>query len=179
MTIGHLYLGLLGFGLAYALLAGVMGWFSDLGGDIHLDAGGHLDAGTMHPISGTVVATFITGFGAGGTVAHYYLGWSLTAGLGLATATGLVVAAAAFGILELIFKETQAGSEYTVEEALGREAEVITSIPAGGTGEVAYMARGQRVQSSARTIDDAAVAKGQLVVIEKVSGSTVYVRGKT
>lgn len=178
MTIGHLYLGLLGFGLAYALLAGIMGWFSDLGGDIHLDAGGHLDAGHMHPIGGTVIATFITGFGAGGTVAHYYLGWSLTAGLGLATATGLIVAAAAFGVLELIFKETQAGSEYTVEEAVGREAEVITSIPAGGTGEVAYMARGQRVQSAARSIDDGAVARGQLVVIEKVSGSTVYVRKK-
>jgi membrane protein implicated in regulation of membrane protease activity len=179
MTIGHLYLGLLGFGLTYALLAGVMGWFSDLGGEIHLDAGGHLEAGTMHPISGTVVATFITGFGAGGTVAHYYLGWSLTAGLGVATATGLVVAAAAFGILEVIFKETQAGSEYSDEEAVGREAEVITSIPAGGTGEVAYMARGQRVQSSARAIDDVAVARGQPVVIEKVSGATVHVRRKT
>lgn len=179
MTIGHLYLGLLAFGLTYALLAGVMGWLSDLGGDIHVDVGGHLDAGHIHPISGTTVATFITGFGAGGTIAHYYLGWSLTAGLALATATGLAVGAAAFGILELIFKQTQAGSEFTVEEAVGREAEVITSIPAGGTGEVAYSARGQRVSSAARATDDAAISKGQRVTIESVSGATVYVRKKT
>ena len=178
MTIGYFYLGLLGFGLTYALLAGILGWFSDLGGDIHVDVSGHLDAGHMHPVSGTTLATFITGFGAGGTVAHYYLGWSLAPGLLLATATGVVVAAAAFGVLELIFKETQAGSEFTVDEAVGREAEVITPIPPGGTGEVAYMARGQRVQSSARTTEDGTISKGEIVVIDKVSGATVYVRRK-
>lgn len=72
MTIGLLYIGLLVVGVVYALIAGGLGWIADLGGgDVHLDASGHLDAGHPHPISGTTAATFVTGFGGGGTVAHY------------------------------------------------------------------------------------------------------------
>ncbi len=89
-----------------------------------------------------------------------------------------MVAAAAYAILDFIFRETQAGSEFAVGETVGREAEVIVSIPAGGVGEVAYIMRGQREQSSARAIDGAAIPKGSPVVIERVSGPTAYVRRK-
>ena len=177
MTIGHFYLGLLGLGLAYALLAGLTGWLSDLGGgDIHFDTSGHLDAGHLHPISGTTVATFITGFGGGGTVAHYFLNWSLLGGLALGVATGAIVAGAAYALLEVVFRHTEAGSEYTVEEVIGREAEVITAIPEGGVGEIAYIARGQRVSCSAKSVDGATIPKGSLVLVDKITGSTAYVR---
>jgi hypothetical protein len=67
VTIGLLYVGLLVLGVVYAAVAGALGWIADLGeGDIHVDASGHLDAGHPHPISGTTMATFITGFGPGG-----------------------------------------------------------------------------------------------------------------
>jgi hypothetical protein len=179
MSLGVLYVVLLALGFAYALFAGVMGWFSDLGGgDVHLDAGGHLDIGHPHPISGTTIATFVTGFGGGGVVAHYFLEWPPLGSLAAALGSGLVVAAAAFGVLELIFSQTQAGSEFAVEETVGREAEVITAIPAGSVGEVAYVARGQRESGPARATDGAAIAKGTLVVIDKVLGSTLYVRRK-
>ena len=65
MSIGMLYVGLLILGVVYAVIAGALGWLSDLGhADVHMDAGGHLDAGHAHPVSGTTIATFITGFGA-------------------------------------------------------------------------------------------------------------------
>jgi membrane protein implicated in regulation of membrane protease activity len=179
MTIGVLYVGLLGLGVVYAILSGALGWLADLGdGDIHLDASGHLDAGHPHPLSGTIVATFLTGFGGGGVMAHYILRWSLLPGLVLATGTGLALGAAAFGILEVIFKHTQAGSEFVPGEATGREGEVITPIPEGGMGEVAYVMRGQRESAPARSASAVAVPKGTLVLIEKVSGSTLYVRPK-
>ena len=179
MSIGIVYVGLLMLGVLYALIAGALGWLSDLGGgDLHLDASGHLDAGHFHPVSGTTVATFITGFGGGGAVAHYMLEWPPLRGVLVASLSGLVLAAAAYGVLEMIFKQTQAGSEFAVGEAVGRDAEVITAIPAGGTGEVAYLARGQRVQAPARGAGGAAVPRGRPVVIEKVSGQTVYVRPK-
>jgi hypothetical protein len=179
MSIGIFYLCLLLLGLLYALLSGVLGWFADLGhGEIQFDSGGHLEAGSPHPISGTTVATFVTGFGAGGVVAHYGLKWELLAGLGLALVSGFAVAAAAFGVLELIFKQTQAGSEFDVQEMVGREVEVITPIPAGGMGEIACSAKGQREVAAARSIDGSAIGKGRLAVIEKVTASTVYVRVK-
>jgi membrane protein implicated in regulation of membrane protease activity len=179
MSIGVVYVGLLILGTVYALLTGLMGWFSDLGnGDVHVDASGHLEAGHAHPISGTTVATFITGFGGGGTIAHYLLGWSLLGGMAAAVVSGLVLAGAAFAVLELIFQQTQAGSEFAVEEMVGREAEVITTIPAGGTGQVSFAAKGQREIASARSTDGSEVPKGSRVTIDGVTGSTLHVRNK-
>ncbi len=179
MSVGLLYVCLLCLGLLYALIAGALGWLSDLGGsDIHVDAGGHFDAGHPHPISGTTVAAFVTGFGAGGVLGHYSLDWPLLGSLGSALAGGFVAAGTAFGVLELIFSQTQAGSEFALEQLAGREGEVITTIPAGGVGEVAFVVKGQREQGAARAMDGSAIAKGQVVVIEKVLGSTLHVRAR-
>ena len=183
MTIGIFYISLLVLGFLYSVISLLAGWISDVGGHFHLDLGGHdvaghADTGHLGPISGTTVATFITGFGGGGVIAHYWAGWSLLGSLAVAIGSGVVVAAAAYAILDFIFKETQAGSEFAVGETVGREAEVIVSIPAGGVGEVAYIMRGQREQSSARAVDAGGIPKGSAVVIERVSGPTAYVRRK-
>lgn len=179
MSIGVVYIGLLIVGVVYAMIAGALGWLSDLGGgDIHVDASGHLSAGNVHPISGTIVATFTTGFGGGGIVGHYLLTWPLVGGLALATGSGLALAAAAFFTLELMFKHTQAGSEFDTRELVEREAEVMTTIPPGSTGEITYIVRGQRETAAARASDGGTIPKGQLVVIERVTGSVAHVRVK-
>jgi len=179
MSIGIFYLGLLGIGIVYALLATLLGWFSDLGGgDAHVDAGGHLDAGHPSPLSGTVIATFITGVGGGGSVAHFMLEWSTLPGILAATASGLVLAGAAFLILDLLFAQTQGGAEFATSETIGRDAEVITTIPKDGAGEIAYIVRGQRESSSARSVDGSSIPKGRTVVIERTTGPTAHVRLK-
>ncbi len=177
MTIGSIYVSLLVIGFVYALISAFFGWLGDHdAGGIHADASGHLDAGQPHPISGTTAATFITGFGGGGTIAHHTLEWSLFPGLLLATASGCLLAGLAFAALDLLFSHTQAGSEYRVEDTVGRTAEVITTIAAGGTGEIAYTVKGQRERSAARSVDGTAIAKGRSVVIEKFAGATAHVR---
>lgn len=179
MTIGIIYVGLLIMGVVYAFISGAMGWLSDLAsGEIHGDLGAHADLGHPHPISGTTVATFLTGFGGGGVVGHYGLGWSTGKGALLATGSGFALALAAFLVLDWLFSQTQAGSEFTSESIVGRQAEVITTIPQGGTGEVSYFVKGQRETGSARSTDGAAVRKGSTVVVEKVVGSTFYVRAQ-
>ena len=80
--------------------------------------------------------------------------------------------------LELIFKHTEAGSEFGASSLADREAEVITAIPSSGTGEIATVVRGQREATAARASDGQAIAKGQLVVIERVTGSVAHVRAK-
>lgn len=158
----------------YALLTAVFGWMGDhnFGFDAH--GVGHVDQ--PHPISGTVVATFITGFGGGGTVAHYLLEWSLLPGLLAASATGAVMAGAAFGVLELVFSRPEVGSEFKTTDAAGRIAEVITTIPAEGIGEIAYVVKGQHERAGARAVDDQLIKKGKTVVIERIMGTTAYVR---
>jgi membrane protein implicated in regulation of membrane protease activity len=178
MTIGFFYTLCLGVGLGYAVLSAALGWLFDSGGDVHVDAAGHLDAGHISPISGTTIATFVTGFGAGGTLAHHVLDWAVIPGMLLATASGLVLAGAAFAVLEFIFSRTQAGSEYSTDDVVGCDAEVITSIRENGIGEIAYVVKGQRERLSARTGDGTAIAKGSAVVVESLAGSTAYVRRK-
>ena len=176
MTIGLIYVSLLAIGIIFAVISAFFGWLGDHDfGGVHADASGHLDVGQPHPISGTTVATFITGFGGGGTIAHHTLEWSLFPGLLLATASGGMLAALAFGILDLLFTHTQAGSEYSVDDTVGRSAEVITSIAAGGTGEIAFTVKGQRERAAARSVDGAAIARGRSVVIESFSGATARV----
>lgn len=187
MSVGLIYICLLGLGVVYALMTGVFGWLSDLiggGGDVHVDVGGHdvaghldsVDASHSHPITGTTAATFVTGFGGGGIVAHYLLGYSTVPGLFVASGSGFVLAFAAYLALDWLFKQTQGGSEYSVAETAGREAEVITAIPAGGMGEIAYLVRGRRENSPARAVDGGEIPKGRLVIIEKTLGNTFYVR---
>jgi hypothetical protein len=177
---GIVYIALLLLGVIYAIVAGALGWLGDMfDGDIHVDASGHLDAGHMHPISGPVIASFVTGFGAGGIVGHYLLHWPLLGGVGLATGVGLALAGGAFLVMETIFKHTQGGAEFQVEDVAGRDAEVITAIPAGGTGEIAVIVKGQREVGPARSAEGAAIAKGQVVMVEKVMGQTFYVRARS
>ena len=182
MTIGIFYISLLVLGFLYSVISLLAGWLTDVGGHLdlggHVDVPGHADVGHLGPISGTTVATFVTGFGGGGVIGHYWLQWPLLGSLGIAIGSGVAVAAAAYGILDFIFRETQAGSEFAVGETVGREGEVIVSIPEGGVGEVAYIMRGQREQSSARAVDGALIPRGSAVVIERVSGPTAYVRRK-
>ncbi len=177
MTIGLIYTGLLALGIVYALFATIFSWFADhdFGGG-HTDVPGHVDGGQPHAISGTVVATFITGFGGGGTLAHYQLQWSLLPGLAVAILSGAILAASAFGILEMLFARTQAGSEFELSDMVGRTAEVITPIAVDGTGQIAYMVKGQRERSAARSADGTAIARGDSVVIERIVGATAHVR---
>jgi membrane protein implicated in regulation of membrane protease activity len=179
VTIGLLYIGLLLFGVFFAILSGAMGWFSDIGDgghDVQVDASGHLDAGHAHPVSGTTIATFITGFGAGGTLAHYLFHWQTGGSLAFATGSGLALAGAAYLVLDLIFSQTQAGSEFGSDALIGRNAEVTTPIPENGAGEIAYDVKGQRETAAARTVDGAPLGRGKQVVIDHVTGSTLYVK---
>ncbi len=183
MTVELFYNSCLGVGLGYALLTSVFGWLFDHGdgggGDVQVDATGHLDAGHISPVSGTSIATFITGFGAGGTLAHNVLDWNLIPGMLLAAGSGLTLAGAAFVILDFIFVRTQAGSEYVMADVVGNVAEVITPIREDALGEIAYVVKGQRERMSARASDGVALAKGTLVIIESLTGATAYVRRKS
>ncbi|MEM9594546.1 MAG: NfeD family protein [Acidobacteriota bacterium] len=172
-----LYTACLLLGVAYALVATVLGWLLGHGdGDVHVDATGHLDLGHPSPVSGTTLATFVTGFGGGGVFSKHLLGLSPVATMLAATATGLLLAGAAFAVLDFLFARTQGGSEYRADDVAGKTAEVITSLPAGGTGEVAYVIKGQRERASAKAIDGSAIPKGSRVTVVQMVGSTAHVR---
>jgi len=184
MTIKLLYFACFVVGFVYAFMSSVLshlfGGDGDHGGDIGHGDMGHGDVGhgevSLPILSPTIIAAFVTGFGGTGILVTYLTRWPVVSGVLAAVVGGLVLAGSAFGLLSLIYSHTQGGSEYQTSELIGISAEVITAIPISGFGEIAYEARGSRVNAAARTLDGQAIAKHEHVRIVKVVGSTHFVK---
>jgi hypothetical protein len=184
MTIKLLYFACFAVGFLYAFISSVLshlfGGDGDHGGDFgHGDVGhgdiGHADA-ALPILSPTIIAAFVTGFGGTGILVSYLTRWAVVSGVITAVIGGLLLAGSAFGLLSFIYSRTQGGSEYQTSELTGIGAEVITTIPESGFGEIAYEIRGSRVNAAARSVDGHPIAKHSHVTIAKVVGSTHFVK---
>ncbi len=174
MSVGVIYFLSFAIGLGYAIFVGLSGHF--FGGD---GVDGHMEVGTdlpISPLSPTVVATFLTGFGGGGLLAQSYFQLSLGKGVVIALLTGVFLSGGTFGILTLLFRSTQAGSEFSFPEMVGKMVQVITPIPENGTGEIALIAKGTRINSPARSVDGKPIPRNAAVTIVQVVGNVFYVR---
>jgi membrane protein implicated in regulation of membrane protease activity len=179
MTIKLLYFACFAIGFLYAFISSVLshlfGGDGDHGGDIGHGDIGHADV-SLPILSPSIIAAFITGFGGTGILVTYLTGWPVVSGVLAAVVGGLLLAGSAFGLLSFIYSRTQGGSEYQTSELVGASAEVISTIPQNGFGEIAYEARGSRVNAAARTMDGQAIAKHEHVKIIKIIGSTHFVK---
>jgi membrane protein implicated in regulation of membrane protease activity len=174
MSVGVFYFLCFAIGLGYAIFVGLAGHlFGGDGVDTHMDVGTDLP---LSPLSPTVIATFLTGFGGGGLLANSYFQLSLGKGVLIAILTGILLSCGTFGALTLLFKNTQAGSEFSLSEMVGRIVQVITPIPENGTGEVALEVKGTRVTGPARTVDGKPVPRNTAVTIVRVVGNLYYVK---
>src|SRR5262245_54772521 len=123
MSVGVIYFLCFGVGLFYAIVVGLSG--NLFGGDVdhHMDVGTDLP---ISPLSPTVIATFLTGFGGGGLLANSYLHLGAGAGVTIALLTGVGLSGGTFLAISLLFRSTQGGSEYTYSDMVGRVVQVIT-----------------------------------------------------
>ena len=121
-------------------------------------------------------AGFVTAFGAFGTLALNLFSTSARSSLLWAALGGLVVGLASHLVFYYAFIKPQGSSEMTIRDVLGARAEVITPIPAGGLGEIAFVAQGARVTMSARSADGGALARGVTVLVDDRVGSVAIVR---
>jgi hypothetical protein len=191
-----LYLGLVGFGLIYAVLILIAGAVHSLhipGLDIHVGAHhfGPVDVHTApdlnvsdvsHPsvkipsLSPITIASFITAFGAFGLISLGLFEVSTRFSLIWATLGGLIMAAIAHFAFGYFLIAPQGSSEIHLRDLIGTIAEVITPIPADSVGEVAFVAQGGRVTYTAKSLNGISIARGTTVIIEKVIGGVAVVR---
>jgi hypothetical protein len=197
------YFALMAVGVLYAIIILVGGALSNI--DLpHIDIGAHgIDFGGAHvpdanihvgadagpdashgevsvrSLSAVSIASFVTAFGASGIIAIQLLEISPRWSLLIAAAGGLVVGA----IVQLAFSyfllAPQGSSEVRARDIMGAVGEVITPIPAGNVGEIAYVARGARVTSTARSADGKAIPRGTIVRVTNMVGSIVLVASTT
>jgi len=174
-----LVVGLL-FTIGSALLGHLFGGHD---ADTDIGTGGHAEAGFDHSgipglsfFSPTVLAAFVTAFGGLGMIFSQIdvtaSVW-VSAPLSIAGAGGLAYAVLA--LFNAIFRRTQSSSESQVATLLDHEASVITPIPAGGVGEIAYVQSGTRYSAPARAEDGSAVPSGHTVRITRIVGTQFYV----
>ncbi len=179
------YLICFGVGLLFALVSAFASHLFGGGHDTHIDhgAGGHAEAGAdshdmpgFSPLSPTIIASFVTAFGGLGMIFSRIEATSnswISAPLALLGA--FVIAAAVLALFRAIFSSTQSSSESIVGSLAGQSATVITPIPAGAVGEIAYVQGGTRYTAPAREESGAAVAAGRSVKITRVVASQFYV----
>jgi len=161
-------------GLGYAIIMGISGHlFGGDAGDAHMDVGTDLP---VSPLSPTVIATFLAGFGGGGLLANTYLQLSLGRGILVAMLTGFFLSGGTFLAITLLFRSTQAGSEYSLDSMVGKLVQVIIPIPEDGTGEIAMVAKGTRIHGPARSVDGQPIRRDAAVTIVRVVGNVYYVR---
>ena len=172
-------------GLLFAIISAIAGHFFDHG-DGHADVGtgGHAEAGFDHSgmpgisfFSPTVLASFVTAFGAFGLIFTRIPPLSsVWASAPLSAVGGGGVAWLVFLLFNAMFSRTQSSSESHVASLLGQTASVITPIPIDGVGEIAYVQGGTRYTAPARAEVGELIANGQTVRISRVVGTQYYVR---
>jgi membrane protein implicated in regulation of membrane protease activity len=193
-TLTGVYIGCLGVGLVYAIFSMVFSGHSDAGGhdiggghdvpigghDVGHDIGGH-DAGQsdvtqVSPLSPTVIACFVAAFGAFGWTGRG-IGFGALGSALFGVVGGLAIGTGVFYLLAKVFYACEASSEGKQIDMIGRVAEVITPIPPGHPGEIAYILGGSRYTAPAMTDEPSKkeVPKGSSVRIKRVVGATVYV----
>jgi membrane protein implicated in regulation of membrane protease activity len=175
----------LAVGLLFTIISAVAGHFFG-GGEAHADVGtgGHAEAGFDHSgmpgisfFSPTVLASFVTSFGAFGLIfTRIPATRSVWASAPLSAAGGVVVAWLVFLLFNAMFKGTQSSSESHVGSLVGQTASVITPIPEDGVGEIAYVQGGTRYTAPARAETGHPISSGQTVKICRVVGTQFHVQ---
>ncbi len=180
------YLFCLVVGFVFVLGSAVMG---HLGGDHgHVGgSGGHAEAGAdssdapgVSLFSPIVMAAFVAAFGAFGLIfSQFEATKSPVISSALSIVCAVVVAGSLVGALRKLVRASDSSSESQVVTLVGHVATVITPIPAGGVGEIAYVQGGSRYTAPAREESGTAVGNGSEVKITRVVGSQFYVASKT
>lgn len=170
-------------GLLFSLISAVAGHFFGGGDGGDVGTGGHAEAGfdnTGLPgisfFSPTVLASFVTAFGAFGLIfSKIEVTSSVWLSAPLATVSGGAIAAVTFWFFNSMFTKTQSSSESRLATVVGMTASVITPIPENGVGEIAYVQANSRYTAPARAEGGVAVPAGQPVKITRIVGTQFYV----
>lgn len=170
-------------GLAFTVISAIAGhFFGGHDGDA-LGTGGHAEAGLdssglpgISFFSPTVLATFVTAFGALGLVFEQIEATkSVWVSAPLSALGAGTVAVLVFWLFNAMFRHTQSSSESRVGELVGHSATVVTPIPSDGVGEIAYVHGGARYTAPARSTAVEPIAGGRAVKIARIVGTQFYV----
>lgn len=145
------------------LLDGVSGWFDWLTIDGH------------HLFQPVVLAGGITVFGGAGLLLHRYAPMAAAGVYVASAALAAAIGAAMYFVYVRPMKASENSVGFSMHDLEGKRAEVLTSIPATGFGEVLVKIGAGHTNQIAESFDKEDVPSGTEVVIVRVRGEVVYV----
>ena len=171
------------FGLIFTLFSAVAGHLFGGHGEAQVGMGGHADGGVGHDgvpgislLSPTVLASFVTAFGALGLI---FCKMDATSSVWISAPLSffgaLAVALLVLWMFNAIFKRTESSSESRVAMLIGRTAAIVTPIPENGVGEISYTQAGSRYTAPARAAKGGTIASGRTVRITRIVGTQFFV----
>jgi len=178
---GYIYGICLALGLLFTIVSAVAGHLFGGHDGADVGTGGHAEAGFSDSgvpgisfFSPTVLASFVTAFGACGLIlksveAPLYVSAPVSAMAGGLIALGVL------WVFNTMFRRTESSSESRVASLTGQAASIVTPIPEGGVGEIAYVQGGSRYTAPARSVDGRAVGASSSVRITRIVGTQFYV----
>jgi membrane protein implicated in regulation of membrane protease activity len=165
------------------VISAFLGHLTDFGGEHGGAHDGGLDAHgapSFHfPFfSPLAVATLFTSVGGFGLVAKYGVGLTDWPSLLVAGPASLGTTWAVTYFAYRVVSSSRGSSELRTASFAGALGEVVTPIPEGGVGEVAAVVDGQRFSGPAREAQGRPVARGTLVSVVQLVGSTLVVAAR-
>jgi len=168
-----IYAAIAAFGLLVLLVMLLGGDIFGADHDVGHDALGAGDHGGPSIFSARIMSAFLTAFGVGGVLARYY-GLSHVAASGVGIVLGVVMSSLVLQFAKLLYSQ-QASSALDMRRLVGTSAEVSVAIPAGGVGQIAVSAGGERSEHVARSADGRALNRGAAVVVTALGADSVIV----
>ena len=163
-----LYFAIALIGTLFLILSAVLGEVFDFFGDADADVDGGVS-----PLSGKVLATAMTAFGATGMITQYY-DWGPLLSAATAAVSALFLGAAAWWGISALQSQT-ASTDTIVSSMRGRNAQVTVTIPAGSLGEVQLSSVTGSRHMSARAVDGSSIPAGTSVRVVETAGSVLLV----
>ena len=178
-----IYLTCLVVGLVFTVGSAVMGHLFGGHDGADVGTGGHAEAGFDQSgvpgisfFSPTVMASFVTAFGACGLILDKIPATSsYWASAPLSAVAGGMIAALVFWLFNTLFQKTESSSESRVATLIGQAASIVTPIPENAVGEIAYVQGGTRYTAPARATNGKAVGAGKGVRICRIVGTQFFV----
>lgn len=173
-TLSLIYVVLLGISLLFVVMSLLGAEVTDAI-DLDLDLDIEADGLDLPSVSGFALAVFMASFGAIGLITKLGMGMSAMGSVLSAVLAGLVLGTAAQALFIYVLSPTKSSHYSLADDAIGRRADVIISIPDDGTGKIAFDNPSGRVTLGARSTTGEPIRSGEAVIVEKVVGRVAHV----
>jgi hypothetical protein len=173
-TLNLVYVAIVAISFIFALIS-LLG--AEVGDalDFDLDVDGDTDFDFVN-VSPFALATFGAAFGLVGLITRLWFDMAPIPSILWAAGLGALLGGLA-QVLFIYVLSPSKSSHYSLQaDAIGREAEVITTIPGKGLGEIAFNNVSGRVKLGARSVSGEEIPYGDVVIIKRIVGRVAFVK---